>query len=69
MKEKIHTLYENITPYLSLEGRNKTPVPYLDVCRIRQILIFSLLSMEHCGFILPAASLTTSPASILPPLL
>lgn len=36
MREKIHALYESVAPYLSQEGKNATPVSYINVCRFTQ---------------------------------
>lgn len=36
MKEKIQALYESVVPYLISEGKNATPVSYMDVYRFTQ---------------------------------
>lgn len=36
MKEKIQCLYESLLPYLICEGKNTTPVPYIDLYRSTQ---------------------------------
>lgn len=33
MNEKVQTIYKSVAPYLSSEGKNTTPVPYIDVYR------------------------------------
>ncbi len=36
MKEKIQALYKSIMPYINLDGKNTTPVSYIDVYRCTQ---------------------------------
>lgn len=36
MKEKIQALYKSIMPYINLDGKNTTPVSYIDVYRCMQ---------------------------------
>lgn len=36
MKEKIQTLYKSVMPYINSDGKNTTPVSYIDVYRCTQ---------------------------------
>lgn len=36
MKEKIHTLYKSVLPCIHSDGKNTTPVSYIDVYRCTQ---------------------------------
>lgn len=46
MSEKIQTIYKSVAPFLSLEGKNTTPVPYIEVYRFTQKEI-ALPDMEN----------------------